>query len=515
MEAFMGKINLDVQIAQPVREPRGVAQNALVGSIYAKGQARAALGQAVAGIGGQTMQIAAAYAEKNRKSDMQADRSSYEQYKDQTYRQAELDASKTSDPDMIRAIYDNAANDVQSWVGGSSEGVPNIRWRDQIPGLQADADMTNGKFQFMASTRIAEASRQITNTRSARLQAEAEMSGDFAKINEALQMRVDNGTITKEIKEEELITSMRRSDEYIASTNLQRIEAMSPEMATDAADLYKEEFAHQYPNLDEQTRLQYQAAADQAVNNSKTRARRAEIEATKEANDGFIDWQLANPDRQLTFNEARDMFPDMASSTLLEMMREEQKVAQMRGNAEMAAGEAQKLLADIQAFDWDADADHSGQLELSSRIRSLPSEWSGYLSKVFNEQREGTAPNATEYTKVKAEVVKEISNVMEGLDFAWLWGPDAFDEKEKAFYKAKELDIFLDWAKKEPRTAEDLTNYMNTGRMQAIKDAKTMTRFKEIQSIGYEKPDVTAGPQVRYVDKDLKAAAQRQGYPVK
>jgi hypothetical protein len=457
--------------------------------------------QVIGSLGAQMSQIANEYAAKNKQADLRADALSAQSQLKSIQTEAQLKASETDDPAEIRQIWNEAHGRYSSWVAGKSEkGIPNVRWSDQQAELVAHADALQTDFQTAAQLRIAEVGKRNSNAKAMQAQQDAELMGDRETIASAVQVRIDNGTLTREEGEIERRVAFLRSDMTIAKTNVLNIEAMEPSKAKEAAAAFERAMLEKeqdgswaaFEHIQEADRKQLIVHAKEASAAAAYRVEKQKVTETRAAYEAFNKWQLENPDEPITLASTEHL--NLPMDARVDIMRSAQKAQADRAKAEkkiatdlevqkVAEREARALLPEVRAYDRDADKDLSKGFELQNRIDSLPEGHGGFLKRVFSEKY-GADASSNPAAKTKAYVLEEISSFMIAdektetqTDFELGWGK-GWTFEEAAKQAALEQDRFLTWVKTDNPTEKEILEYTQTNpRWKALRESRNIRSF--------------------------------------
>lgn len=403
----MGRIPVSLNNTQYQNNPRPADLPSGFG--MAPLEAAAKRGQAIAALGGQVLDVATDYAIKNKKADMQADALAAESQRKNIWQQAQMDAGQTDDPAKIRQIWQDAHTRYSGWLSEKSDkGVPNIRWRDQQKGMLAEADALGTEFKTAGELRIAEVGRRNSNAKAVAAQTEAEMAGDRERIVQAVQVRVENGTLTREEGAVERAAAFTRSDLVVAKNNIAGIESMEPDKAAAAAQLFEQGLtakekdgswsAFEHIPEGERSRLVQQAQA--AAERSR---RRAEGEELDRLNMAFFEETLPE---DMTKDYLEKNFPNLAPEVKARWLTA--KRSQKEPLTIERINEAFKLVAD-------AKADKASGIMVNTQLRAMGfnTESAPALFDAWKEKYDPqTAESFGSYTNEKSISKARITDVL-------------------------------------------------------------------------------------------------------
>ena len=191
------------KIQLPVKEPVRAESAPKVGANFGTQnlQAQEKLGNTLQQISQQAGAITHAYAVKHKNAELKTDELNYRAKKLEITAQAEVDASKTSNADEIKGIYARAQNTVDKWVvGNDPQGNPNIRWKDQVSGIQADASVFRVELDGHKLNRLTDLSKATSKARNANAYRVAVNSHDLPGVKQATANMREDGEITKDLQ---------------------------------------------------------------------------------------------------------------------------------------------------------------------------------------------------------------------------------------------------------------------------------------------------------------------------
>jgi hypothetical protein len=483
----MGKIPLNLHVRyQPAAAPGAVAPGY---GMNAQRSAAQVAGQAGA-VADTAMQIVTNYAAENRDADQRADNLKWQTERRRVLDETAIKLSETSDPKAAERMAEQAAKTILKTAGGKDENnVHYIRWSDQRSRALDEAKAAGQQLRTMATARVAQIGKLNTNTKSAEAQRSAEMEGDYKGIELAVLPRYLNGTLTAEQYKAEVGAGKTRSDLVQAKNSILKIEAMEPEAAADASATMIEALETKeedgswaaFEHLDEATRTQLVKQAKGAAAFAKRRADEERIAAQRAANEAYLDWQLENPDEELTLAQAQEM--ELPKEFQVRVMRANQKADSDRQSATVSAQTAAELLPEVLAYDAQDDPGFENAQALYLQVHSLPGEYSGFLSKIFSEQY--AASKGVPGAKSKAAVLSEIAGFLladpkkgTAADFHKGRGKGWTDE-EAVKQVALEQDRFLTWVKQTNPTDEEMLEYTRKNpRWSALRARRNLETFR-------------------------------------
>jgi hypothetical protein len=491
----MGLIPMDLSVSyqrnpEPTAVPRGFGMERF--------NKVAERGQVIANIGGKVADIATDYAAKNKRADLLADELAARSQFKIIQTEAQLKASETDDPNEIRQIWTDAHGKYSRWVVGKSEkGVPNIRWSDQQKQMVAHSDALQGEFRTTAEMRIAEVGKRNSNAKALQAQRDAEMAGDRETITQAVQVRIENGTLTREEGEVERRASFLKSDLTLAKNNILNIDGMEPAKALEAATAFetalmaKEEdgswaaFEH-IPEADRKTLVKQ--AKDSALA-STDRFKKQEALRVGTSNGRVFKFiqeneRMPSPAERIQLN----LEPETVKS--LDTGRLEKISPALEGVAALS------IKKQIEAYDKTKDPDGAQSLALMMRIDGFKDagakKWlSGKLADALSDDP----------TKgVDALAKTQIEDALVGAGF-----------KDKKDNKALTREITLEhaaydqWVKQKNPTPDERLAYAKSGRFTDLAKNKDKAQFRTKLIRGYSSP---AGSGI---DSVRKAAQSQYG----
>jgi hypothetical protein len=288
-----------------------------------------------------------------------------------------------------------------------------------------------------------------------------------------------------------------------ASAHAKAIETMMARAEFDEADAYLAAVSGEGKYKDDLDAKQIKVAKD-AIKNGREKTR---IESERAVNETYLDWQLANPEAELTLSMAQEM--GLPKEFQVKVMRANQKAEGQRQNAVIA----NELLPEVIAYDASDDKDRKKGQELYLKIRSLPEEHSGFLSKIFNEQY--AASKGVPGAKSKAAVLTEIAGFLladpkkgTAADFHRGWGKGWTDE-EAVRQTALEQDRFLTWVKQTNPTDEEMLEYTQKNpRWSALRTKRNLATFRSTGTGGSGLSDF-APPELRSTQAGYLPAGHR------
>lgn len=409
----MGRIPMDLGVnyqrnPEPTAVPRGFGMERF--------NKVAERGQVIAGLGAKVADIATDYAAKNKQADLRADALAAQSQFKIIQTEAQLKASETDDPNEIRQIWADAHGKYSSWVFGKSEkGVPNIRWSDQQKEMVTASDALQGEFRTTAELRIAEVGKRNSNAKALQAQRDAEIAGDRETITQAVQVRIENGTLTREEGEVERRASFLKSDLTLANNNIVNIGKMEPAKALEAAD----QFEKLLMAKDEKGRwLRFEHIPEKSSDpRAKTRdqlIKEAHSEAVASANR-----MKAEDELQVTISDfaymdavkkkggalspAEMMGLNLRPETLKKVRDLEKEQAKEKAATPEYALEMNRL---VRAYDAKADSSSDEQIKLQAKIMAMPD--GANKTMLINQIELKAAGAGNRLMKVEPDDVKDL-----------------------------------------------------------------------------------------------------------
>jgi hypothetical protein len=402
----MGRIPMDLGVnyqrnPEPPAVPRGFGMERF--------NKVAERGQVIAGLGAKVADIATDYAAKNKQADLRADALAAQSQFKIIQTEAQLKASETDDPNEIRQIWADAHGQYSSWVVGKSEkGVPNIRWSDQQKEMVTASDALQGEFRTTAELRIAEVGKRNSNAKALQAQRDAEVAGDRETITQAVQVRIENGTLTREEGEVERRASFLKSDLTLAKNNILNIEGMEPAKALEAATAFetalnaKEEdgswaaFEH-IP--DAERKILIKQAKDSAV----ASANRMEAEDNLQVTISDFAYRDAVKKKNGALSPAEMMGLNLRPETLKKVRDLEKEQAKDNAATQEYALEMNRL---VRAYDAKADSSSDEQIKLQAKIMAMPD--GANKTMLINQIELKAAGAGNRLMKVEPDDVKDL-----------------------------------------------------------------------------------------------------------
>lgn len=243
------------------------------------GKAASAMG-AVAKIGEQTVKLGLEYRDKNKKSDMMADKLNFSTFKKQVLTTAAEQSAKTTDKKSIDRIYREAERRIDEWAGASTDGIPNVRWKDQVPMIKGEAQNFRAILEGERVERNLTVSRANTKAIAERTMTDAILDNDEVAMRGAVAVMVEAGMMTPEEGTTWRTESMRKAQLNEGENLVALIETKSPDEAEQLANFMKEEVDN-YTELNEEERILLKTSMDSAVATAQKRQQAAEAQQEK------------------------------------------------------------------------------------------------------------------------------------------------------------------------------------------------------------------------------------------
>lgn len=147
--------------------------------------------------------MGAEYAQQYKNTDMQADEAAFSLFSKDRMTQASDAASRTSDPDEVRSIYEQAESDIDSYVGGRSpEGTPNVKWKDHQQDLRNRIQPIKGRIKEVSSKRVLDIYRADTQAKAGQMASESIARDDIEGVKLAASILQESGVYTSEQAQE-------------------------------------------------------------------------------------------------------------------------------------------------------------------------------------------------------------------------------------------------------------------------------------------------------------------------
>ena len=435
--------------------------------------AQARKGGAIADLGDKAGDIATEYAWRNKKADLKADGIAANAKLQALTEEADRQAGETEDPDEIRNIYAGIHAKYSEWINGKNDGgAPNVRWSEQRNELVRVTDAMQIGYDNRANGRIAEVGRRNTNAKSKQAQYDAEQIGDFDGISTAVQIRVDNGTLTSEEAEVERRAAFVRTDMVVAGNNVSAIELMPADQAVKAAQTFEKGLTAKekdgswtmFPNLDVTQRNK--------IIKSSREAARVSVKRQKEADELK---QLQSNSAVMDFWSQNGRMPSPAETLQMNLTQETQD-AILSGKYErispaMEFDSAMSFSQEMYGYRTSSDPTGKQKLEYARRIEGFESQATkSFLNDVLKRV------TSTEASDVDSRVNAQIEDAL-SKDFKFGWGT-GWSTDEKMDQIALEKAAYAQWVKEKNPTPQERLAYTTTGRFADLKKQKDLATFK-------------------------------------
>jgi hypothetical protein len=218
----------------------------------------------VAQIGQQTVKLGLAYRDRNKKSDMMADKLNFGAFKRQVMMGASEEALQTTDKKEIDRIYKEAERQVDEWAGSQTGGVPNVRWKDQVPLIKGEAQNFRQILESERVERNLSVSRANTKAIADRSMAQGVLDNDAVMMKSSTDVMVEAGMMTAEEGKTWYAENARKAELNEGKNLVNLISTKPPVEAEELAKIMKEDVDN-YKHLNPDEVALMKSEMDQAV----------------------------------------------------------------------------------------------------------------------------------------------------------------------------------------------------------------------------------------------------------
>jgi len=208
------------------------------------GQAPLKAAENLAATAGKVSSMAGDYATdaavKQKRLDMVADQGLYELKKKEVLRKAAEKVANNRSKDTINAAYDKAKAELESYVRGSTNGNPNIRWESHATNLAIDANTFGEQVEGIKSAEKIKLNNERTAASLELQTTEAVAEGDEEAIARIADEQVEAGLMNPEEGELFKYNKHREIQTARLADQVEKVKSMLPDAASAYADAVKE-----------------------------------------------------------------------------------------------------------------------------------------------------------------------------------------------------------------------------------------------------------------------------------